>query len=95
MQEIMPRVGVRELRQSLSVYLERVAAGETFEVTEHGHAVAVLAPVPEPVSIPDRLVACGRATRPIGDLLDLKLALGDEPSNRLSAALEEERAERL
>jgi len=29
------RVGVRELRQNLSVYLERVKQGETLEVTEH------------------------------------------------------------
>ena len=36
------RVGVRELRQNLSVYLDRVKAGETLEVTEHGHPVARL-----------------------------------------------------
>ena len=35
-----PRVGVRELRQNLSVYLDRVKDGETLEVTEHGHPVA-------------------------------------------------------
>ena len=34
------RVGVRELRQNLSVYLDRVKAGETLEVTEHGQPVA-------------------------------------------------------
>ena len=38
------RVGVRELRQNLSVYLDRVKAGETLEVTEHGHPVARLGP---------------------------------------------------
>ena len=30
------RVGVRELRQNLSVYLERVIAGERLEVTDRG-----------------------------------------------------------
>ena len=37
-------IGVRELRQNLSVYLRRVKAGETLEVKERGHRVAVLAP---------------------------------------------------
>jgi prevent-host-death family protein len=32
----MDRVGVRELRQNLSVYLRRVARGESLEVTERG-----------------------------------------------------------
>ena len=41
----MERVGVRELRQNLSVYLRRVRRGETLEVTERGRPVAVLAPI--------------------------------------------------
>jgi prevent-host-death family protein len=45
------RVGVRELRQNLSVYLRRVQAGETLEVTEHGRPVASLAPLGEPALI--------------------------------------------
>jgi prevent-host-death family protein len=57
------RVGVRELRQNLSVYLDRVKAGETLEVTEHGQPVAQLGPrASEPKSIIDRLIAEGRAT---------------------------------
>jgi prevent-host-death family protein len=40
------RVGVRELRQNLSQYLERVAAGERFEVTDRNLPVAILAPLP-------------------------------------------------
>ena len=39
-------VGVRELRQNLSVYLRRIAQGETLRVTEHGHPVALLTPIP-------------------------------------------------
>ena len=38
----MERVGIRELRQNLSVYLRKVKEGETFEVTERGKPVAVL-----------------------------------------------------
>lgn len=41
------RVGVRELRQNLSVYLRRVEAGETLTVTDRRRPVAVLAPLPD------------------------------------------------
>src|SRR4051794_14098800 len=43
---VMERVGVRELRQNLSVYLRRVRRGESLEVTERGEPVAVLQPSP-------------------------------------------------
>ncbi len=57
------RVGVRELRQNLSVYLDRVKAGETLEVTEHGRPVARLGPNPPiRLSIVDRMIADGRIT---------------------------------
>lgn len=57
------RVGVRELRQNLSVYLERVKAGETLEVTDHGQPVAQLGPRPvKATSIIDQMIADGRAT---------------------------------
>ena len=62
------RVGVRELRQNLSIYLDRVKAGETLEVTEHGHPVATLAPwTPQRLSIIDRLIAEGKATPATSD----------------------------
>ena len=38
------RVGIRELRQNLSIYIDRVKDGESLEVTEHGHPVAELTP---------------------------------------------------
>jgi prevent-host-death family protein len=38
------RVGVRELRQNLSRYLDLVKAGEDLVVTEHGRVVARLLP---------------------------------------------------
>jgi prevent-host-death family protein len=66
------RVGVRELRQNLSVYLDRVRAGETLDVTEHGHPIARLGPRPsEPMTRIERLIAEGRATPPTGDLSEL------------------------
>ena len=59
----LARVGVRELRQNLSVYLDRVKAGETLEVTEHGQPVAQLGPRPQKaVSILDQMIADGRIT---------------------------------
>ena len=39
-------VGVRELKQHLSRYLERVARGETIRVTDRGVPKAILAPLP-------------------------------------------------
>ena len=57
------RVGVRELRQNLSVYLRRVERGETLEVTDHGRPVARLGPAPAMnVSVLQRMLAEGRAT---------------------------------
>ena len=66
------RVGVRELRQNLSVYLRRVEQGETLDVTEHGRLVARLGPAPAPeTSAPDRLIAEGRATAASRSIEDL------------------------
>ncbi len=88
------RVGIRELRQNLSVYLRKVAAGETLEVTERERPVAILAPLPEASTPLGRLVTSGRATAPAGDLLELGTPEG-AISTRLSDALLEDREERL
>ena len=45
----MDEIGVRQLRQHASRYLERVAHGEAFVVTEYGRPVAVLASTMEAV----------------------------------------------
>lgn len=68
----MTSVGVRELRQRASELLRRVEQGETFEVTDRGRPVAVLAPIPDRGSLA-ALHATGqldRATSDIGDLAD-------------------------
>ena len=76
-------VGVRELRQNLSRYLERVKAGETLTVTERGHEVARLVPSPEAVD-PYYLKLAEEygATIPKGDLLEAikNLPPLDEPA---------------
>jgi prevent-host-death family protein len=88
------KVGVRELRQNLSVYLRRVRKGEALEVTERGRSVAVLIPVPEPATPLAMLIALGRASTPDGDLLELGRPTG-KPTRKLSEALAEVRDERL
>ena len=88
------RVGVRELRQNLSVYLRKVADGETLEVTERDRPVAILAPLPEASTPLGRLISSGRASAPEGDLLDLGSPEGDI-SQPLGEVLAEEREERL
>jgi len=87
-------VGVRELRQNLSVYLRRVKAGQTIEVKERGQRVAVLAPAGAKATALERLIAAGRATPARGDLLDLGPPVGRKPSRRASRALARLRRER-
>jgi prevent-host-death family protein len=54
----MDRVGVRELKQNASRVLERVKAGETVQVTQHGRPVALLTPLTGADEF-DRLVEAG------------------------------------
>jgi len=66
------QVGVRELRQNLSVHLRKVKAGQVLEVTEHGIPVAQLAPLHPSQDPIERLAAEGlllrRATKRLEDL---------------------------
>ena len=87
-------IGVRELRQNLSVYLRRVKAGETLEVKERGHRVAVLTPAGAKATALDRLIATGRATAAAGDLLEVLPPLNKRVSRRASRALARLREER-
>ena len=87
------QVGVRELRQNLSVYLARIARGETLEVTDRGLPVAILAPLPKPASVLERLRAEGRVTPARGDLLALHRPR-TAVSRRGSRALDTQRQDR-
>ena len=51
-------VGVRELKQRLSEYLDRAALGETIRVTDRGVPKAVIGPVPGQVQL-DEAIAQG------------------------------------
>jgi len=85
------RMGIRELRDTLTQTLRRVQGGETIEVTHHGAPVALLAPVPE--GRIERLVASGEATpgAPFNRLPRRFPVMGEQSA---SEALEEDRAER-
>lgn len=92
---MLARVGIRELRQNLSVYLRRIEAGETLEVTEHGRPVARLTPLPpHQMSVLDRMIAEGRAyPGKGGNLADLRPPLDIGPGPTLSEVLQQMRDE--
>lgn len=70
----MEAIGIRELRQNLSVYVNRVKDGETLQVTEHGRVVALLTPLPaKTMNVLERLVADGKAIAPTKSLRNLRL----------------------
>jgi prevent-host-death family protein len=54
----MTDVGVRELKQHLSAFLDRAAAGEVIRVTDRGAPKAVLGPLPKRLDV-ERGVAEG------------------------------------
>lgn len=87
---------MRELRQNLSVYLDRVKRGEVLTVTEHGQVVAVLRqPHAEPLTTLHRLVADGLATKPTRSLLDVArprpARTGTTPAEAAIAQMRDER----
>lgn len=90
----MTRIGVRELRQHASSYLEMVKAGETVEVTDRGELVALLVSPTRGEVARDRLVAVGRlvpATGPLRLPSRRTLPPGEETASETLAGLREER----
>jgi prevent-host-death family protein len=86
------RMGIRELRDTLTRTLRRVQAGETIEVTNDGEPVAVI--VPYRRSKLDQLIAEGKATpgrRPFRVPSRLYEAKGPKTASEI---LEEDRAGR-
>lgn len=89
----MTRIGVRELRQNASQYLDKVKAGETVEVTDRGELVALLVPPTPAATARERLIREGRLVPAKGpwvlpDLLDMPPGA---PST--AEALEEQRGD--
>ena len=57
----MAEVGVRELRNNLSRYLERIQGGEEVVVTDRGRAIARVLPISGERTI-DRMIREGKVT---------------------------------
>jgi prevent-host-death family protein len=53
------RIGIRELRQHASVYVDLAEQGYTVDITNRGRLVARLVPAAEPGSPMERLIAAG------------------------------------
>ncbi len=89
------RVGIRELRQNLSVYVKRVREeGHAYEVTERGEAVARLTPLEgRPMSQIERMLADGRIEPATRRLHDLPPPIELPAGRPLSEILEEMRDE--
>jgi prevent-host-death family protein len=82
----MERVGVRELRQRASELLRRVAAGETFEVTDRGRPAAILsAPGPSGLADMERRGLIRRAEEDLLDVVPVRIPRGTRrPSDLVS-----------
>lgn len=92
-------VGVRELRQNLSKYLDRVKEGESLVVTERGKEVARLVPSGKPMTeYQRRLVEEYGATIAEGDLIEaidnLPPLEKPFPPGTAEAWIEEDRSQR-
>lgn len=87
-------VGVRELRQNLSKYLDRVKAGEDLVVTEHGREVARL--LPANIDAYAELAVRFGASVPVQPLeaIAARLSAPDAPPGTTDAYLAETRADR-
>ena len=98
----MDRIGVRELRQNASKYLDRVKQGESIEVTERGVPIAVIGPVPTvKKSRVQELIDEGRMTPRRGDFAEWLAANPPAPIDpeyggpSIADLLDEQREERL
>ncbi|HWI03217.1 MAG TPA: type II toxin-antitoxin system prevent-host-death family antitoxin [Acidimicrobiales bacterium] len=86
----MDRIGVRELRQHASRYLDRVAHGESLEITDRGRPVARLVPITSNAWAD--MIASGRVT-PAEDGTDVADEAPGTYGVEASAALAEMRAD--
>jgi prevent-host-death family protein len=75
----MMSVGIRELRQNLSVYIRRVQRGEALQVTEHGRPVALLTPLPRGSDTLAEMEAAGKLIPPEKPWSDLPPPLPATP----------------
>lgn len=93
----MSSVGVRELRQNLSRYLDLVKDGESLDVTEHGRLVARLSPAGAGLARQNaELAARFGATLPTERLQDVaaQVPRRSAPAGTADAVLGESRTDR-
>jgi prevent-host-death family protein len=81
----MTTVGIRELRQRASELIRRVEDGESFQITDRGRPVAVLAPLPEEPL--ERLRASGELQARTADLADLPQPLPSPAGTELPSSV--------
>jgi antitoxin (DNA-binding transcriptional repressor) of toxin-antitoxin stability system len=85
------RIGIRELRDTLTATIRRVRHGETLEITHDGVPVAILAPMP--VDRLQRLVAAGDVIPPT-ELVEPLRRYPVTGEVTAGEAIEDDRAER-
>lgn len=68
------RIGIRELRQHASVYVDLAERGYTVDITNRGRLVAQLVPVRDPDSPLERWIAAGviEPAEEAGSILDIE-----------------------
>ena len=68
------RIGIRELRQHASVYVDLAEKGQTVDITNRGRLVARLVPAGDAESPLERLIAAGiiEPAEDPGSLLDIE-----------------------
>jgi prevent-host-death family protein len=88
------RIGIRELRQHASVYVDLVERGYTVDITNRGRLVAQMVPVRDPDSPLERWVAKGVIERAEdeGSVLEIEPYTGAASGASASGALGELRA---
>ena len=89
----METIGIRELRQNASLWIAKVKAGVSIQITDRGTPVARLVPLTPAEQARDKLIAGGQlipASAPRAALRRADLIKG----RSLSAILDEQRADR-
>lgn len=92
------RIGIRELRQHASRYVDLAEKGQTVDITNRGRLVARLVPAEEAESPLERLIAAGvlRPAQDPGNLLDIEPGPPVPPGHpTISEILQELREDRL
>ena len=90
-------IGIRQLRQHASRYLDLVRAGETVQITDRGVLVALLAPPDQTttgLSAYHRLIAAGHIIPAVRPFFPLPTRLPLPPGVSSQAVLDQQRSER-